>query len=287
MDYTAAVDRHIPTLRRILAIMFTYMGLADFTPDAERLLAERGAGAARGFKALSDPWTISRRVHVMVRALLMPVEAATRRLIITLADDLPTPKLRPSEVKRRMAGWDAPKTFHLPRTSVPGVTVPGFVFVAAKPEPKLPVRMPRFSLFDPLKRFGRRRRPVRRSFPRIMSIENRPAPLPLKAPQTPYDRLPNRHLMRRVTALAHALDNMPDHARRFARWRAFREVDQLQRRDYTQKGHRYSRLYALRPGMPPGSPPLKCPPGRRREEHEVLMEAHWLATQARERRDSS
>jgi hypothetical protein len=81
-----------------------------------------------------SPATISRRVHRLIRRLLLPVEAAARRLIVTLAADLPTPKLCPSEVARlnRPRRAAVAKTLPMRRTHDSGFMVPAFLFAAPR-----------------------------------------------------------------------------------------------------------------------------------------------------------
>jgi hypothetical protein len=68
----------------------------------------------------------------------------------------------------------------------------------------------------------------------------------------------------RLNALMRALDNLPAQARRLLKWQ--------QKRDALLKAHRPTRLFPIRPGLPPG--------WRQRRLHEiddVLRECHGLA----------
>lgn len=294
MSNAALIERHHATLQRLLAVMLVYIGLADDTGQAMRFIMgaadayDRNSGiggaaaAERAFAKLGEPWTISRRVHAMIRQLLYPVEAATRRLIIVMAADLPTPKLRPSERARKPPLWawqkqkrgsaTTARIITLPRTWSAGVMVPLFAapnqpMLQPDPHPAFipPRRYPRFSLLDPLKR-ARRRRYVRHPVPpRIADAGGYLRPIPPRLPATPYDALPEHRLLRRVCALAAALHDLPKQARRFARWRAFCNAGLTLRQS------------TLRPGTPPGSPPLRMPEYRQREEHTVLAATHSLA----------
>jgi len=257
MDPT--IEQYSPALRRILALIFVYLGLADHVRDT-------GDDAARAFRALAEPATVSRRVHRMVRKLLLPVEAATRRLIVALAAALPDPALRRRELKLERPRV-APKFVAAWRVWTPGIMVPRHLFAPpVKPAPKAPVRPPRFALFDPLKRFNRRRCVKRLSVPAIRSGDE-PGSRPVQAqlPPTRHDSMPDRHLMRRVAALAFALDDLPKQAGRFARWRARRN------RKLTRRSSPF------RPGRPPGSPPLRLSGKDKREEHTLLADLHSLA----------
>lgn len=309
MANAAAIDRHHDTLRRLLSTMLVYIGLADDTSQAMCFLnrtadaddADSGVGgdsaAVRAFRRLCDPCTISRRIHTMVRHILLPAEAATRRLIVVIAADLPTPVLRSWELRRvrRVAG--AVKPIALPRTFVPGVMAP--LFAAAPPPPvstapKPPVRMPRFSLIDPMKRFHRRRYAQTACPPRASDPGRWRQPPPVRLPPTPYDRLPDQRLMRRVCALAAALDDLPEQARRFARWRAFRDyrltlplAGRVAPQARVRSRERYAGLYPLRVGRPPGAPPLRLPRHRWSEAQGVVHETHGLAWRALNPPDTS
>jgi hypothetical protein len=112
------------------------------------------------------------------------------------------------------------------------------------------------------------------------------APFSLPPPPSPNDPVNAARLGLRLAALAAALDDLPAHARRFARWRARRDAagaQDAQNRESRNLPHgRPRRLWPLRPGRPPG--------WRRRPEHEVhevLNTAHGLAFWALERPDTS
>ena len=116
-------------------------------------------------------------------------------------------------------------------------------------------RPPRFTLVDPLKRY-------------VPSGSEFPAGGFVADPAKADDPLPDTHLMRRIAALAFALNDLSAQARRFARWRASSRLR--------------VRLSPLRPGFPPGAPKRSLPKSRRyaREEHQVLNETHGLAREA-------
>ncbi len=156
-------------------------------------------------------------------------------------------------------------------------------------------------LFDPLKRFGGRRRSVKpsampriRSFddPRIGFFQQPRAPDPL--PPSPDDLLDAGRIYRRLEAMASALDDLPCQAKRLARWQARRDArlageggktgqsDANARVGVSAGNGRFQRLSPMRPGRPPG--------WRRRPAHavdEALNELHGLALWVRERADSS
>lgn len=283
MEANAAIDRHHQTLKGLLAIILVYIGLADDTRAAMRATD----APARALRALAEPETLSRRVHKMICKLLLPVEAATRRLVIVLSAGLPAPKIRPSDIKPRKRPARPPKFKPMRRTWQAGVMVPRHL--VAQPQPpapahKPPVYMPRFALLDPLKRFNRGRRPSRSGQPRIW-VPGIPDRTPARRKQTPYDQISDVRLMRRVAALAHALDDLPAQARRLRRWRALQDARRALDRD--QKVFRPRRQSPMRPGSPPGTPPLRLRRDDWRDEHVVLADMQWLAHDALKYADTS
>ncbi len=198
-----AMERNRQALKRLLALLFVYIGLADDTRDAMR----QTDGPARALRAMADPMNLPRRVHRLILALLIPVEAATRRLIIALAGRLPTPKLRPSEI----APWrvEDPRLVADPlrpdlqldpdATNCPDTN--------SEPQPASKPRPPRFALVDPLKCY-------------LPSGSEFPVGGFAADPDKADDPLPDTHLMRRIAALAFALNDLTAQARRFARWKA-------------------------------------------------------------------
>lgn len=185
--------------------------------------------------------TLPRHLHRAVLRLLRPAEAAARRLVILAARGIvvaPPPPLRGGG--RRAGG--------LPR------------------RPCLP-------LFDTLPPVARRRAPTimpRISLPGITRLPPvRPAPMP-------FDRLDATRLALRLAALGAALDDLPRHARRFARWRAMRGSGRGVARS--------RRVWPLRPGRPPGRP---SPGVQSHAVHDILDTVHGLALLALEPADTS
>jgi hypothetical protein len=148
-------------------------------------------------------------------------------------------------------------------------------------------------LFDRLPRWKSRPRPVAKGVLRI-SVPGITERFSLPPPPSPDDPVDATRLGRRFAALASALDDLPAHARRFARWRATRDAIVAQNKNpdaAAQTGEprhlphrrvRPCRLWPLRPGRPPG--------WRRKPEHEVhevLNNTHGLAFDVLERRDTS
>jgi hypothetical protein len=170
------------------------------------------------------------------------------------------------------------------------------------PEPARETAKPRKSrmslpLFDPLTRFGSRRRHSRPTVPpRIRSMDDPRGFVPLPALSTPSadDPLGATTLHRRLEAIGRALDDLPGQANRLARWQTRRDAQLARDRstdvqpqaphagNAAQPRRRFQRLGPMRPGRPPG--------WRRKANHDVydtLDELHGLAVWSRERRDSS
>ncbi|NGO54449.1 hypothetical protein [Allomesorhizobium camelthorni] len=205
--------------------------------------------------------TLPRHLHRAVLRLLRPAEAATRRLVIAAARGVVVAPPRPRKPE--------------PGPPVLGKPAGG----AVPPDARTAMRPMTLPLLDPL-RLPSRRRPVAGGVPRI-SVPGFSAPFSLPPPPSPDDPVNAARLGLRLAALASALDDLPAHARRFARWRA--DAAGAQNREARNLPHgRPRRLWPLRPGRPPG--------WRRRPEHEVdevLNNAHGLAFWALERPDTS
>jgi hypothetical protein len=154
-------------------------------------------------------------------------------------------------------------------------------------------RVPALPLLDRLRPFSawaRRARPVAAiSVPRILGLDFYSPFHPLPPPPSPNDPIDAARLALRLEALVRALDDLPGHARRFARWRA-RVADAAAQRkqgrdtDAQDKGGavRFRRPWPLKPGRPPG--------WRRKpvhEVHEILNVVHGLAFWALEPPDTS
>jgi hypothetical protein len=152
-------------------------------------------------------------------------------------------------------------------------------------------------LFDPLQRplaKGRRRYVPAHAAPRIL-FPGVTEPFALPPPPSPDDPIDAARLGRRLAALAAALDDLPGHARRFARWKAARAAagaqskDQDIRRNEPAPG-RIRRIAPLRRGRPPGGrltryDPTATHPRRIREVDEILAHANALAVYALEAPD--
>src|SRR5690606_28266510 len=102
-----------------------------------------------------------------------------------------------------------------------------------------------------------------------------------RQPPMPDDPVDATRLALRLRAVAKALDDLPAHANRFARWRARRDAarkEQAQRAPSHQRGVT-RRVWPLRPGRPPGWHAA----GRHAHPvHDVLSIVHDLAFWAME-----
>ena len=243
MNWDAAIERNREALKRILATLVAMAG-----PVVE--------GA-----------TLPRHLHRAVLRLLRPAEAAARRLVIVAARGMVVtlPPPRPRKVKPK------PHSIFVRNGKGTGIVLPRGV----RPSDILPALAPTrprslsLPLLDTLPKWPGSRRPRAAGIPRIWTpgisepFRGRRSPLP----DDPIDTM---RLALRLRALGRALDDLPAHARRFARWRARRDAGLIRR------------TWPLRPGRPPGS--------RRRpthEVHEVLKDLHYFAFCALERPDSS
>jgi len=155
---------------------------------------------------------VPRWLKRQVIARLVPLESALRRLIVVAARDLPVP------------------------------TGPGPGCPAGIPRGEGGTRKPVFRLTDPPRLPDPKPRTVpRRRAPRIRFFDERVPPDPMP---TDDDLLDTAALRRRLEAMQAALDDLPAQARRLARWYG--------RRDRMRAAGRFSRLYTIRSGRPPG-----------------------------------
>ena len=224
MDIPAAIDLNKALLARIIAGLFTLLG--------------GGAGPAR----------ISVELHRRIVRVLRPAESAVRRLIVVFA---------------RITGVKAPP----PQPQAQSRSVPPGV--ASKGEGK---KRQSFPLFDPRQRFWRQR-PAKKApaaLPRIISLTDeglRRLRESLNAPPVAEKKVQDispLNLLRRLEAVAGALNDLPHQARRLVRALARRQsVPKLKFRT------------PLRPGRPPGN---RQKP--RLEVDHVLRDCDWLARNA-------
>jgi hypothetical protein len=287
MDWQLAIEKNREALKRILVMLVAMIGATSGARGQLTLFPQKSALPQD--KALAEKSKLSpalpRHLHRFVLRLLRPAEAAARRLIILAAHGLVVELAPPRRRKPK------PQSIFVRAGAGTGIVRVGSLThrtLAASRALSLP-------LFDPLKRFGRRRRCVKPSaVPRIRSFDDARVPLfqqprqPDPPPLTPDDPLDAGRVFRRLEALASALDDLPRQARRFARWRAHRmgrgvhggnnDAADMQGRN----AGRSLRVSPLRPGRPPG--------WRRRPDHQVyavLNELHGLAVWATARPDTS
>jgi hypothetical protein len=255
MDWSAAIETNREALRRILTTLVAMAGLAQ--PAAGALASGTGA-APRA--------TLPRHIHRAVLRLLRPAEAAARRLIIVTARGLPHPEVR----------GQSPSLEGRPRAAKP-----------ASPKAHKPARRATLPLFDPLPRWRGRRRPALAAVPRIsFPGDGASAPLVPRQPPTPFDSIDATRLALRLRAVSAALDDLPAHASRFARWQARREAaarDQAQRQSSPRRAVT-RRVWPLRPGRLPG---WRAAGRHDHPVHDVLDVLHGLAFWAMERTDTS
>jgi hypothetical protein len=318
MDGTAAIQSNLEALKRILAGLVAMAGLGSSPlsgEDARLSKAEPPAEAGEG----SGP-TLPRHLRLAVLRLLRPAEAAARRLIIASAKGLVV-SLPPQRQRKPKPATLEPQ---LRRFGIAVVMSPADLFTVARPVHRSPLGEggrakveraggggPRcLRLFDPPRRFRDRSRHTvpAHAAPRILlpglATPHRlpPPPQGLASPDDPIDAT---RLTFRLAALAAALDDIEGQARRFARWKAFRERE----RNNPAPGRRTA---PLRPGRPPGGRLARFDPSayrdaagaqgrnadaagaqggntprRIREVDEILAHAHALALHALTHPDTS
>jgi hypothetical protein len=112
----------------------------------------------------------------------------------------------------------------------------------------------------------------------------------VRRPPSADDLVSASRLALRLQALASALDDLPGHARRFARWQSRRDAAGAQNKNFVAAGaqtgktgrSRFRRVSPLRPGRPPG---WRGKPDH--EVHEILNVINGLAVWALEAPDTS
>ena len=303
MNWNGVIERNREALKRVLAMLaamvrsdprsgtesqrFGFPG--ERTPEA---IAEGRAGPhADGPSDCRVPIadcrpTLPRHLHRAVLRLLRPAEAAARRLIVVAAQGIVVtlPKARPPMPEPNPV---------VPLLRSLGIAVTGsadeFSRLAAGRRAasarKLrarasrdargnrdAARIPCLPLFDPIRlpKPDRRRYVPPHAAPRI-SVPGFTVPHRLPPPPAPDDPLDATRLHLRLQALAAALDDLPKHATRFARWKARRDRDRADGR----RNDRPRRLTPLKPGRPPGS--VLRPT---HEVHDILADLQHFARQA-------
>jgi hypothetical protein len=285
MDWKLAIEMNRAALKRVLGALVATAGLGS----AHSPLACRPSPPQGGRLAVA---TLPRHLHRAVLRVLRPAEAAARRLVIMAARGIVLPPVHPRRHKPKppplfLRRGDRGTGIVLPRGFV---APPGFMMPANRPVTveNRPIRSHSFRLLDPLPRF-RPRRPPQSGVPRISCPGfTRPFPIVPRLPLTPDDPIDATRIALRLQALERALDDLPGHARRFARWRhrvaaGAREEESIAagarnrvaadtRRQGEPKRGRFRRIWPLRMGRLPGSR------GRDRHEvHTILADTHGLA----------
>lgn len=294
VEWNAAIEKNREALKRILAMLVAMAGLGNGqSAIADRQSEPVPADAADGCRLpIADRrLLLPRHLHRAVIKLLLPAEAAARRLIIVMARGMMValPPLRPRKPK--------------PRTVEPLLRSLGIAVVmspadlaraAAAIRPARPRRL-NLPLFDPLPRLlnsskgcDRRRTVPAHAAPRIL-FPGVMEPFSLPPPPSPDDPVDAARLALRLEALGRALDDLPGQAKRFARWRARRGAAGAQG---GPASGRIRRIWPLRPGRPPGGRLSSYDPAANhsrnvREVDRVLAHAHALALYALERQDTS
>lgn len=255
MDWNAAIERNREALRRVLTALFA-MAHVD-SVDAR-------------------PEPLPRILHRAVLRLLRPAEAAARRLVIMAARVIAVDLSASLPVEpARGAGSGGPQ--------------PGPRRIGIHPETPLDQAVQgsslalHFPLFDPPLRWRPARPRMPACFPRI-SVPGVVAPSPIPSPPNPFDEIDAARLALRLRALGAALDDLPKHARRFARWKARR--DALAAGIGATGATRLHRIWPLRPGRPLGRHSRRDPRPAH-EVHAILDVVHGLALRALEPADTS
>ncbi len=282
MDWDGIIEDYRAALKRIVGDVAAMAGLDAAAPQFPSPLWGGARGGGTGSADASTPTrrsgdrrpphkgevepapaTLPRYLHLMVMRLLRPAEAATRRLVVLVAAYL-TPPQAAAPRREKPLRW---RRMHEP---------------LQPPGPDTTVRLPGFRLFDPKRRVPGPRRPRRNSIPRI-SVPGWMEPAPLPKPRSAFDELDATRLAARLSALAAALDDLPRHARRLARWRAsLPRPGEAHPAPRPGRGARYPRFSPLRTGRPPGSRRRK-----RQEPHELLTDIHARAHYALNYADTS
>jgi hypothetical protein len=254
MDWDRVIERNTEALKHVLATLVAMAATAGC------------------------PSTLPRHLHRAVLRLLRPVEAATRRLVIIAARELPAPVLpsrkpKPPLVQSRAVRLIRPRDLGLARYN-------------AAVMPRLAQRTWSLPMADPLKPLSlsnggpRRRAVANRGMPRIWFPG---AAMPARMPPPPSgdDPIDATRLRLRLAGVGRALADLPGEARRFARWKArhCRDVADAQNEDARRSVRRVS---PLRPGRAPG---WREQPGHR--VHEVLADLHYFAREVLAKPDTS
>ena len=232
MDWNVLIERNREKLRRILAMLVAMAGAAALTsplwggrrsldrrvgvmgetqppPDASRRPPHKGE--------VEPAFTLPRHLHRAILALLRPAEAAARRLVIVAARGIVVPASRPRKVQPKPGSIfmrnGKGTGILLPHGVKPSAILPGL----ARPRPA--PRSLTLPLLDPFPGWPRPRRAMTASVPRISAPGfAEPHRGRDRHPPLPSDAIDATRLVLRLQAVGRALDDLPAHARRFARW---------------------------------------------------------------------
>ena len=191
MDNTTEIKRSLLSLLHIALNLFR---MAGFQGD------RRIEPIARGERSMP------RKLYHAVMAILVPAEAATRRLIIAMAKGInaPLPALRLHTMP------SAETASPLPAHDTADLEPAGGV---DRPRRSPEISIPHFRLFDPPLPKPRPYQPPRIPVPDDRARGSTPSP-------RPANTIDAARLVRRLAALNDALCNMKDEAQRYARWQA-------------------------------------------------------------------
>jgi hypothetical protein len=189
---------------------------------------------------------LPRDIYSAALILLRPAESAVRRLIIMAA--------RGIVVKLKLG--------------------PARAFPAGLSLNKDAERVPAFCLIDHLKRFAPEDFEWGKTKAQVLPRISVPGLFDPVFPQQPAldndDMVAAAALGRRVQALRFALDNLPQQAKRLARWKAKRDLERQ-----SGAAHKPGRLSPFRPGYAPGYHRHKP-----QEVDDILSECHHFAREA-------
>ena len=273
MDWDGVIEKNREALKRVLAMLFGMAGMA--------------AGADGSLRCGGGEGVLRRARRIAVLRLLRPAESAVRRLVIVAARGivvtLPPPRPRKPKPK--------PKSAFVRDGVGTGIVLSRDALrqhMAARAAERAAARanrMPSLPLVDPLQNplsLSKGRRRVRYTpphlAPRVSFLDPSTPYRPLPPPPSPDDMIDAMPLARRLQALSRALDDLPGHARRFARWKA--------RRNRALAQGRRHRLSPMKPGRAPG---LSSATSRRptHEVHEILKDMQYFAREVLEHPDTS
>ena len=212
MDWNAAIEKHSEALKRIIVTLFAMAGLC------EPFFAHR---APPHDVALAEKPTLPRHLYRAILRLLRPAKFAARRLIIVAARSISVPQRPPAVMQAVPPGTRArPGTvYFFPQngTASAGQGAGGKKVICPQHSPSRPLTLP---LFDRLPLPSRPRRSAPPACRAFGCLATRALPHSGSAAAIAQRRDRCRAGHPPPARLAAVLDDLPRHARRFARWRA-------------------------------------------------------------------